>query len=62
MKPNLNLQLCIYPHLDAGWYANASRLMLMVRVGFGIADFGIWYDNPARALAKASVPMARYEP
>ena len=50
MKPYLNLQLCIYPWCDGGFYYSLNRRALMFRFALGFIDFRIWWDNRSFAL------------
>lgn len=55
MSNHLNIQVCIYPRFDGGFYVSGPRgpMNRMVRVGLGIIDIRLWWvttgGNSARA-------------
>ena len=46
MRSHLNLQVCIFPFFDGGFYITGpTKYMRMVRISLGFIDFRIWWDS-----------------
>lgn len=44
-RSHLNLQVCVYPYFDGGFYISGPHgpLNRMARIGLGVIDFRIWW-------------------
>ena len=45
MSNHLNIQICLYPRFDGGFYFSGPRgpLNRMVRLSLGLIDFRLWW-------------------
>lgn len=61
IRSYLNIQLCLYPFLDAGIYFNLVPSMLMVRVAFLFVDLRLWWVKAYCPSAKTAEPTGEAE-